>query len=128
MSLLSARVLRSDRARMRVQTLLCAILLASGVRFVAFPVVQPCADDVGIAASEVVTAPDLLEADPPSRTTSTADANRRANPRVDPPIAAEANAFNATKAVSPSAESPAIVRRALATTARGYNATAPPRS
>jgi hypothetical protein len=130
MSLFSARVLRSDRARMRVQALLFAMVFAGGALFAALPHAHHIAGEFGVASRDAAIArePSLPEADLPSGSPSATEASKRPTPRADAPFVAETNVAAAANVALRGHASGAIASAALATNARGYNATAPPRS
>jgi hypothetical protein len=131
MPLFSARVLRSARAPMRVQLFLFAVVFAAGGALVAAPPhPQHIASEFAVASRDAAIArePSLPEADLPARSPSATEATKRATPRADIPFVAQRNVALAANVALRGHASIAIAAAAFATIARGYNATAPPRS
>jgi hypothetical protein len=130
MSLFSARVLRSDRARMRVQSFLFAVVFAGGALFAALPDAEHIASEFAVASCDAAIAREPLvpEADLPCRSLSATESPRRETQRTNAAFVAEANVAAAANVALRGHVSIALVPAAFATIARGYNATAPPQS
>ena len=130
MSLLSARMLRSDRARMRVQSFLVTVVFAGGALFAALPRAQHIAGEFAVASRHAAIArePVLPEADLPARLTSATEATKRETTRSDAPFITDAKLAVAAEVALRRRAPISIVTAAFATVARGYNATAPPHS
>ena len=130
MSLLSARVLRSDRTRMRVQSFLFAVVFAGGALFAALPNAEHIASEFAVASRDTVIArePLLPEADLPSRSPSATEATKRETSRGDVPFVTEPTVAAAANGALRDDASIPVAYAAFATVARGYNATAPPQS
>lgn len=130
MSLFSARGSRSDRARMRVQSFLFAVVFAGGALFASLPDAEHIASEFAVASRHAAVArePLLREADLPAHTLSATEAAKREASRTDASFIAERNVAAAVKVALRGHASIALARAPFATLARGYNATAPPQS